>query len=169
MMAKGTLRAMPMPNVPQPPVSSRRARSLAGLALGALLVAGCGGGSAHVRAAVAVDAAHVERGDASWYGGAFAGRTTASGEVFDPEGFTAAHRTLAFGTWVRVVRADTRQWVVVRINDRGPFVRGRIVDLSEAAARDLGMLERGVVEVTLEVMPDPAPLAATASREGGTR
>ena len=72
---------------------------------------------------------------ASWYGPKFHGRLTASGEVYDMEALTAAHRTLPLGTYVRVRRVDGGGQVVVRINDRGPFVRGRIIDLSRAGAR----------------------------------
>lgn len=96
-------------------------------------------------------------GDATYYGRAFAGRKTASGERFDPKAMTAAHKTLPFGTWVRVVRRDgTRQEVCVRITDRGPFGnRRRIIDVSEGAARKLEMLRAGVVPVRVEVLSAP--------------
>lgn len=84
---------------------------------------------------------------ASWYGPGFHGRRTASGERFNTGAFTAAHRTLPFGTRVRVVNQTTGRSVVVRINDRGPFVRGRVIDLSKAAARAIGV--SGVARVTL--------------------
>lgn len=86
-------------------------------------------------------------GLASWYGPGFQGRRTASGERFDTGAFTAAHRTLPFGTRVRVVNVNTGRSVVVRINDRGPFVRGRVIDLSKAAARAIGM--SGVARIVL--------------------
>jgi rare lipoprotein A len=93
------------------------------------------------------------RGEASYYGAAFAGRKTASGEVFDPGLFTAAHRTLPFGTVLRVTRLDTGTTVYVRVNDRGPFGRARrILDLSTAAAERLDMLKRGIAEVRAEVV-----------------
>jgi rare lipoprotein A len=93
------------------------------------------------------------KGDATYYGDAFAGRPTASGELYDPNAFTAAHRKLPFGTVVRVKRADGDQVVYVRITDRGPFGRARrIVDLSRAAAERLSMLRAGVVPVVLEVV-----------------
>ena len=91
-----------------------------------------------------------ERGTASWYGQPFHGRTTASGEAFDMYELTAAHPNLPFGTRVRVVRMDDRRSVVVRINDRGPFTKGRIIDLSYAAAKKIGMLEDGIARVRLE-------------------
>lgn len=92
------------------------------------------------------------RGLASWYGEELAGRSTANGEIFDPRGLTAAHRTLPFGTLVEVLNPANGKKVVVRINDRGPFVAGRIIDLSWAAAAELGMVEAGVAPVVLEVV-----------------
>ncbi|HTQ08094.1 MAG TPA: septal ring lytic transglycosylase RlpA family protein [Polyangiaceae bacterium] len=95
----------------------------------------------------------VLRGEASYYGGSFAGRRTASGEVFEPGRFTAAHRTLPFGTVLRVTRTDTRAVVYVRVTDRGPYGKnGRILDLSTAAARQLGMLSRGVADVRADIV-----------------
>lgn len=90
-----------------------------------------------------------ESGIASFYGKRWNGRKTANGEIFDSEKYTAAHKTLPFGTFVRVVRKDNGRSVVVRINDRGPFKPGRIIDLSTAGARRLGMLEEGLTEVEL--------------------
>ena len=86
------------------------------------------------------------------YGDGFAGRKTASGETFDPGALTMAHRSLPFGTLVRVTNLENRRSVEVVVNDRGPFVRGRIADLSEAAARRIGMVSDGVVEALLEVV-----------------
>lgn len=94
---------------------------------------------------------HVEQGLASWYGPGFAGKPTASGERFRPCKRTAAHKTLPFGTRVKVTNLSNGRTVVVRINDRGPFVEGRIIDLSKAAARQLGMLQAGVVRVEIVV------------------
>lgn len=92
-------------------------------------------------------------GKASWYGGRFHGRKTASGERFNKRAMTAAHRTLPFGTKVRVTSVNTGRSVIVRINDRGPFGRReRIIDLSEAAAEELGMKQAGVVRIRLEVI-----------------
>jgi rare lipoprotein A len=98
--------------------------------------------------------ARTEDGYASYYGASFAGRRTASGERFDPRGFTAAHRDLPFGSKVRVTNLDNGRSVVVRVNDRGPYAAGRIVDLSWAAARELGMLQSGVVRVRVELLPN---------------
>jgi len=95
--------------------------------------------------------AHATTGLASFYG-ISAGVKTATGERFDPSGMTAAHRTLPFGTRVRVTRVDTGESVVVRINDRGPFKPGRVIDLSEGAAKTLKMTDVGLTNVRLEVM-----------------
>jgi len=92
----------------------------------------------------------VEVGVASWYGQEFHGRPTSSREVFNMNDMTAAHRTLPFGTHVMVTNLENDRSVVVRINDRGPFVRGRIIDLSYAAARVLGLIGPGTARVRLE-------------------
>jgi rare lipoprotein A len=94
----------------------------------------------------------VQQGSASYYSDAFAGRSTASGAPYEPHAFTAAHRSLPFGSVLRVTRRDGGQVVYVRVTDRGPFARGRIVDLSRAAAEQLGMMRAGVVKVKLEVV-----------------
>lgn len=94
----------------------------------------------------------LERGRVSLYSHEFAGRPTASGERFDPEALTMAHRTLPFGTRVRVTNLENRQSVEVVVNDRGPFIRGRIADLSLAAARRLDMVARGVIDAVLEIV-----------------
>jgi rare lipoprotein A len=93
----------------------------------------------------------IEEGLASWYGHPYHGRTTASGETYDMHSMTAAHRTLPFGTVIRVTRRDTGSECSVVINDRGPFVAGRIVDLSRAAAEALDAIGPGVVPVRLHV------------------
>jgi len=95
-----------------------------------------------------------EVGLASWYGRAFAGKKTASGERFDPSLYTAAHKKLPFGTWVEVRRADTGRAVRVRINDRGPNGRAahRIIDLSQRAAEELDIIRAGVVRVELRIL-----------------
>lgn len=92
------------------------------------------------------------RGQASWYGPGFHGRYTASGEVFNQNAMTAAHRTLPFGTRVRVTNLNNNRQVTVRINDRGPFSRGRVIDLSAAAARAIGLQRAGVGPVRVEVL-----------------
>jgi rare lipoprotein A len=91
-------------------------------------------------------------GQASWYGGRHHGGPTASGERFNKNALTAAHKTLRMHTRVKVVHRRTGRSVVVRINDRGPYARGRIIDLSEAAAKRLGILKEGVAPVTITVV-----------------
>ena len=97
---------------------------------------------------------YVEIGQASWYGPGFHGRKTASGERYDQEEITAAHRTLPMPSMVRVTHRETGRSIIVRINDRGPFAHGRIIDLSKGAARKLGVLRDGVAMVKVEYLPD---------------
>lgn len=92
-----------------------------------------------------------QKGLASWYGKEFHGRRTASGDIYDMYKYTAAHGTLPFGTLVRVTNLGNGRSVVVKINDRGPFIRKRIIDLSYAAAKKIGMIEQGVVQVEIMV------------------
>jgi len=107
------------------------------------------------------------QGRASYYGGNYAGQTTASGESFDPDALTAAHPSLPFGTRVRVTRVNgPEEAVTVRINDRGPFTDDRIIDLSRGAARRIDMIREGVVEVRLEILELP-PGAAEEGASGG--
>ncbi len=94
----------------------------------------------------------MQEGLASYYGEKFRGRPTASGEIFDPDQMTAAHKTLAFGTVVKVTRVDNGKSVTVRINDRGPFIRGRIIDVTPRAAKKLGFKDRGLTKVNVEVL-----------------
>lgn len=98
-----------------------------------------------------------QTGVASWYGKSHHGRTTANGEKFDMEALTAAHRTLPFGTIVKVTNLTNDRSVTVRINDRGPYAAGRIIDLSARAARDLGIAEDGVARVRIEQLPSAPP------------
>ncbi len=91
-------------------------------------------------------------GQATWYGPGFDGRRTANGEVFNSNALTAAHRSLPFGTKVRVTNMNNGRSVVVRINDRGPFTRGKIIDLSAGAARAINMINSGVAPVKVEVL-----------------
>jgi rare lipoprotein A len=107
---------------------------------------------ATVARAIPAEARVVQTGKASWYGDAHHGRKTASGEVFDMHALTAAHRTLPLGTRVRVTNLANGRVVDVRINDRGPVVRDRIIDLSYAAARALGAVGDGVFRVRLAVL-----------------
>ncbi|HYH10344.1 MAG TPA: septal ring lytic transglycosylase RlpA family protein [Thermoanaerobaculia bacterium] len=91
-------------------------------------------------------------GVASWYGEEFAGRTTANGEIFDPRLLTAAHRTLPFGTVLDITNPKTTQTVRVRVNDRGPYVGNRVIDLSYAAAQQIGLIEPGIGEVDIRIV-----------------
>jgi rare lipoprotein A len=93
-----------------------------------------------------------QRGVASYYGDDYRGRKTASGEIFNPDDFTAAHRTLNFGTVVQVRNLRNNRTVLVEITDRGPFVKGRIIDLSEAAAKRLGMIGPGTTPVEIRLV-----------------
>lgn len=151
------------------------AARLAGCLIVALALAGCGTpqtdrrhGNAGLSPAVLDDeatpkvhrAAYRSRsrsfrqiGWASWYGGKFHGRKTANGERFNMNAMTAAHRTLPFGTKVRVTNLKNKRSVIVRINDRGPFVRDRIIDLSRRAALALGYVKKGRARVRIEVLP----------------
>ncbi|MDA0267566.1 MAG: septal ring lytic transglycosylase RlpA family protein [Cyanobacteria bacterium] len=96
--------------------------------------------------------ASVSTGRASWYGPGFHGRRTANGETFNQNALTAAHRTLPFGTLVRVTNLNNNRQVVVRVNDRGPYSHGRIIDLSAGAAREIGLISAGVASVQVEVL-----------------
>ncbi len=93
-----------------------------------------------------------QRGVASFYAEAFHGRTTANGETFDMNAMTCAHRTLPFGTMLQVTNLDNDRDVTVRVNDRGPYISGRIIDLSKGAARSLDMIESGTANVLIEVI-----------------
>jgi rare lipoprotein A len=93
-----------------------------------------------------------ERGIASWYGPNFHGKRTSNGEAYNMESLTAAHKTLPMDTWVEVTNQSNGRQAVLRINDRGPFVDGRIIDLSKAAARDLGVLARGTAPVVVRAL-----------------
>ena len=104
--------------------------------------------------------ARAERaGIASFYSDALQGRPTASGEPYDATGLTAAHKTLPLGTRVRITNLDNGRTVVVRINDRGPFIAGRVIDLSHAAAARLGMTQAGLAKVELEILDPDAGMA----------
>ena len=128
----------------------------AGFALLAILIA-CASGCGHrqARANVPVAPARIgttETGIASWYGDPYHGRRAANGEVYDMNLMTAAHLTLPFGTWVNVTNLVNGRQVSVRITDRGPFVQGRIIDLSRAAAQQIDMITRGTARVRLKVV-----------------
>lgn len=121
---------------------------------------------------------HTETGMASWYGHPYHGRPAANGEIYDMEKMVAAHRTLPFDTWLRVVNLSNHKSVEVRVIDRGPFVNGRIIDLSHAAARQIDLIGPGVAKVRLEVIREPASIppalfavqvGAFASRDNAER
>jgi rare lipoprotein A len=103
---------------------------------------------------LAKDDGHLGTGQASYYGREFMGSRTASGEKFNPNAMTAAHRTIAFGTRVRVTNLANGKDVVVRINDRGPWTKGRIIDISHAAAKQIGMVSSGTAKVRLNRVSD---------------
>ena len=112
-------------------------------------------------------AGNEEVGYASWYGAQHQGKRTASGEVYDMNQLTAAHRTLPFGTRLLVTNRDTSQSAEVRVNDRGPFVKGRILDVSYAAARQLGAVGAGIFPVRLRVIALPGTRADGPAGDGG--
>lgn len=130
------------------------------VALG-LVLTGCARESAPAKSPGVIEpgsskpsASAYQRGIASYYADSLAGRKTASGEPYDPKAMTAAHRKLPFGTVVEV-RAKNGRSVTVRINDRGPFGRGRVIDLSRRAAERLGMIRAGIVDVELRIVSSP--------------
>ncbi|HEU5322681.1 MAG TPA: septal ring lytic transglycosylase RlpA family protein [Methylomirabilota bacterium] len=135
----------------------RRAARLAGAATLAVAAAGCAAATRPAPPAPVALVGHVETGQASWYGRPHHGRRTASGEVYDMYRLTAAHRSLPFGTRVLVTNLANRRTVEVRVNDRGPFKDGRVLDLSYAAALALGAAGAGVVDVRLQVVAVPSP------------
>lgn len=127
----------------------KRGLMAAALLAGILVVLpGCAGGGGEISST----AGSVQEGGASYYAHKFHGRQTASGEIYDENDMTAAHKTLAFGTTVRVTNLSNGKDVVVRINDRGPFVKGRIIDLSYKAAGKLDMISAGVIKARVEVL-----------------
>lgn len=117
------------------------------IAITSLLLSACAGQSLY-------PGGYSAEGKASYYGARHHGKKTASGERFDQHALTAAHRSLPFGTRVRVTNLHNDKQVVVRINDRGPFVRGRVIDLSHKAAERLDMLRAGVVPVRVQQLAD---------------
>jgi rare lipoprotein A len=100
----------------------------------------------------------VETGIASWYGAPYHNRRGSNGEVYDMNAMTAAHRTLPLGSIVRVTNAESGKSAVVRITDRGPFIEGRIIDLSQAAAKQIGLVQKGTGRVRVEVLKTPQPI-----------
>jgi rare lipoprotein A len=113
-----------------------------------------------------VDYAYDETGMASWYGEAFQGRYTANGEVFDLDEITAAHTTLPLPSIVEVINLQNNRALRIRVNDRGPFARGRIIDLSRRAAELLGFERAGTANVRVRVLKEPSLVAAAAAERG---
>jgi len=163
-----------------------RALRPAGIAMAALLVAACGGGSERLPPSLGpigtqtqkigrpyqiagiwyyprADENYDETGHASWYGPNFHGKPTATGERFDMNAITAAHRTLPLPSRVRVTNLENGRVLVVRINDRGPFVRGRIIDLSRRAAQLLGFARDGTARVRVQLVRDDGSIASRSN------
>lgn len=141
-------------------MASSRFIAVAALALGALLLAACAKKRHTVAApvpprAIPGEIRNGETGLASWYGHPYHGRPAADGEIYDMEQLTAAHRTLPFGTRVRVVNLTNSKTVDVRITDRGPFVENRIIDLSHAAAAAIDLVGPGIAPVRLDILSVP--------------
>lgn len=130
-------------------------RILVWVAACCLLLAGCGKKKVKLRVPPAPVAGSTVRGVASWYGIPYHGRASASGEIFDMEAMVAAHRTMSFQTWVRVRNLSNNKTVDVRIIDRGPFIEGRMIDLSRAAARQIELLGPGIAQVEITVISAP--------------
>lgn len=140
---------------------SRRATVYSALACAAITLAGCAHKHhASIRTPAPPRIVDGETGLASWYGHPYDGRAAANGEIYHMDALTAAHRTLPFGTWVRVVNLTNNKTVDVRITDRGPFVEHRIIDLSHAAAEAIGLIGPGVAEVRLDILSAPTISAA---------
>lgn len=124
-------------------------RTIAILVL-ALFVAGCGG-SSELRPTLAGEVV-LQKGQASYYHDNLHGNLTASGEPYNRNALTAAHRSLPFGTRIRVTNLDNGKAVTLTVNDRGPFVKGRVVDVSRRAAEDLGLVQQGIVNVSVAIL-----------------
>jgi rare lipoprotein A len=144
---------------------SPRAPALSALLLAALALAACAKKHHTVSAPaaprpVSAEVRDGETGLSSWYGHPYHGRPAANGEIYDMEALTAAHRTLPFGAWVRVVNLSNDKTVDVRITDRGPFVENRIIDLSHAAAVAIGLIGPGVARVRLDILSLPSAASA---------
>ena len=125
------------------------------LAVTIMILMGCGTGSPRFASSPSVEpwtgSTELE-GVASYYAHEFDGRTTANGEVYDMNALTAAHRSFPFGTLLRITNVENGKSVVVRVNDRGPFVEGRIIDLSLGAAKAVGMIQHGTTMVKIDIL-----------------
>ena len=133
------------------PAGRRLASLIVAVAFAAILLA-VPAPDTHVPSQAVEAPAWTQNGKVSWYGPGFQGRQTANGEIFDTNEMTMAHRSLAFGSKVRVTNLDNGRSIIVRVNDRGPYVGGRIADLSHAAASRLGFVEDGVVHARIELI-----------------
>ena len=133
-----------------------------------ILLAGCGG-KKRVSLPGAARVGSTETGVASWYGHPYHGRRAANGEIYDMEQMTAAHRTLPFGTWVRVKNLNNDKTVDVRITDRGPFIGGRIIDLSHTAAVSIDMIGPGTAKVKITVIVAPEEIDGRQVRASARR
>ncbi|MDR1037675.1 MAG: septal ring lytic transglycosylase RlpA family protein [Deltaproteobacteria bacterium] len=159
----GKLRALFCHRLAFPPSGLRVAGLVFVCVLLASLMAGCASGPKRSGKSYVINGkryyilataeGYKEKGLASWYGEPFHGRKTASGEVYDMNEVTAAHKTLPLHSWVEVVNTETRQKLLLRINDRGPFVDGRIIDLSKAAAKMIGVYRPGTAKVVVVAVP----------------
>ena len=148
-LAQGWLSDGPVDHTP----AGRRLASLIVAVAFAAALLGAPARETHVVPSPVAEApAWTQNGKVSWYGPGFQGRQTANGEIFDTNDMTMAHRSLAFGSKVRVTNLDNGRSIVVRVNDRGPYVGGRIADLSHAAASRLGFVEDGVVHARIELI-----------------
>ena len=133
------------------------------LSINALIISGCSSDKSHGENEIAQQqkgdttskSTHKEVGEASWYGPGFQGKETANGEIFDQKDLTAAHPSLPMGTKAKVTNLENGKKVDVRINDRGPYAGGRVIDLSGAAAKKLDMKEDGSSQVKIETKPTP--------------
>lgn len=125
--------------------------------------------ASHPKVQKETEPAFEQTGKASWYGPGFHGEQTASGEIYDQNGRTAAHRSLPLGTEVEVTNVKTGKSVELEINDRGPYVKGRVIELSRAAAKDLGIKEKGLATVKIEADSVPKKKGAQemVSKDGG--
>jgi rare lipoprotein A len=139
--------------------SGAMSAAVSALTLAGLALTGCAHKHRAAAAPVPPRVANGETGLASWYGHPYHGRPAANGEIYDMNNFTAAHRTLPFGTWVRVVNLANDKTVDVRIIDRGPFVENRIIDLSHAAAQAIALIGPGVARVRLDIISVPASVS----------
>ena len=146
-------------------INNMPCRAQLSVALLAVLCMSFGACSWVPKGEVGLDVGVKDRGIASWYGEQFHGKQAANGELFDMQALTAAHRTLPLGSMVRVVNLTNGKHVRVRINDRGPYVNGRILDLSQAAAVKLGMVQNGLSVIQLEVVGDRRPDFVLAEEE----